>query len=585
MYLRTLSKKYKQSISDPRFQASQVRNTIDSIALLSWDEHCVECSAPHCYHHCEFYRSRLDGTCVRLEGGIQKVNGIDGPLGYGVRCEFRKWAKLETKYSGLFLSPKKARRMDCFWHHFGKVSLGLAKAFKWIDPSMKPYGFYLYLRDRYISNQKPNATKADTFFINSYLEGKELVPLLIQINSAERVLFSKIEQLHKGENNISISIDFDIPSGSRIIISPIDETNTILYFRWLDILSTKKTDTSHAAKVKVVAWDLDNTLWQGTLVNQETLSVNAKAVETIKQLDERGILNTIVSKNDESEALSQLKAFGLMDYFVCPAINWGQKSENLKHIAQSLNLDLNAFAFIDDNIREQDEVAQALPSVRVFSEKEIDRLLERSEFDVPITEVSRNRRKLYQQEALRKTAEESFSDDYDAFLRSLCMQLKREEITKKNKERCYELLNRSNQLNLSTNRYSREEYDELLQDDSYLCYAYRVIDRFGDYGIVAFLSIHIINQQACIEDFVISCRIAKKKVEQAIITSLKTILLDRDIHSIDAVLKVTKKNSPLMEVFSQLPFDIIKKNEEIIHYRLNNIDSLQDSRIIQIEDR
>ena len=284
------------------------------------------------------------------------------------------------------------------------------------------------------------------------------------------------------------------------------------------------------------------------------------------------------------EALAQIEEFSLRDYFLYPAINWGQKSENLKEIAEQLNLGVNSFAFVDDNVREREEVIHALPMVRVFADTEIGDLLCKEEFDVPITETSKKRRLLYLEDAKRNTLKATYSDNYDDFLRSLEMVLTVERISDKNRERCYELLSRSNQLNLSTNRYTEEEYDALLNNPSNICLAFRVADKFGDYGIVSFMSLHIEGMMARIMDLVISCRIAKKKVENAIVRSLKPLLVEKGVVSIEAQLIVTKKNSPLVSVFKDLPFDIIDESPELIHYQLKNVEDIDDDNIIAIEN-
>lgn len=558
----------------------------EELALLDWEEHCVECSPPYCYNNCENYISRIDRKCVRLKGGIIKVDSINGPLGYGVKCIFRKWAKLETKWSGLLLPISENIKKDEKWHNAGNFFMGIASYLKLISPTLKPYGAYIKYRNDWFKGLNHSYLQPNIFYINCYLVDKDEVPLMIQIDNHEKIFLTKIEKLKKGENCISINIDFQIPLGARIFVTPLDESDTTIYFRWLDIFKGSiPIDEQPAPKVKVVAWDLDNTLWHGILVNDNGVILNQNAVDVLKELDKRGILNTIVSKNDESNAMQMIESLGLKDYFLYPAINWGQKSENIKVIAKHLNLGINSFAFIDDNVRERDEVSQSLPCVRVFADTEIDTLLNRNEFDVPITETSQKRRLLYMEDAKRVSIKEKFGDDYDGFLRSLEMKLIKEPIIDDNRSRCFELLSRSNQLNLSTNRYNDAEYEALLKNESMLCRAIRVSDKYGDYGVVAFVSVRIDGCTAYINDLVISCRIAKKKVEKAIIISIKDDLQRRNVNTLNANLIITKKNSPLVEVFSQLPFDIVEKDNCHILYSIKEISILNDDGIIKLEER
>lgn len=561
--------------------SEQTQIKVDKIMFCNWEEHCVECSPPYCYHNCAIYESRIDGRCVRIQNGIQMVRGIDGVRGYGIKCEFRKWAKLETIYSG---------RLLILWRDlmYDKINRMIARLCK---------GKYSYklidgCRRHLFSWAKARIPEEfDFFYVDCFLSNKDNVQLLVQMDNAERIIYTHIFRLTKGENVLKIAPPKGLSVGSRIFITPIEETNTIIYFRWLDFVKVKEhsnalTDMKEdlfADKVKVVAWDLDNTLWKGTLINNDKIEINQDALKVIQEFDKRGILNTICSKNDYSVATAKLRELGIIDYFLYPAINWGQKSENLKAIAQQLNLGINAFAFIDDNVREREEVKQALPMVRVFSDTEITSLLNKDCFDVPITETSSKRRLLYMEDAERNELKAYYNNNYDDFLRSLGMVLTVEYVDYNNKERCYELLSRSNQLNLSTNRYTREEYDCLLSNHHNVCLAFRVSDKFGDYGIVAFMSLSIQQSTAKIIDFVISCRIAKKKVENAIIFSLRDLLGNKGVKSIVADLIKTKKNSPLIDVFKELPFVTLSENSESIQYQLNNLSTIGDEGIIQIK--
>jgi FkbH-like protein len=305
-------------------------------------------------------------------------------------------------------------------------------------------------------------------------------------------------------------------------------------------------------------------------------------MSVVRQLDQRGILNSIASKNDYQPAFDKLKELGVDEYFLCPAINWGQKSLNIKEIAKRLNLGINSFAFVDDNIREREEVKTALPMVRVYDEKNLLRLLECDEFNVPVSESSRKRRLSYMQEVSRMQFAENFSDDYDAYLRNLGMTLEVFAVGPQNQQRCFELVSRSNQLNLTTNRYTEEEFQQLLKRDDVAAFAFGCKDKFGDYGIISFLSLQIDGSEGRITDFVVSCRVAKKKVENAIITSLKEPLAARGIQRLKAMLIRTKKNGPLSEVFRDLPFNVVSDDERQTVYELPDLQKITDSGIIKI---
>ena len=550
---------------------------IDKLVLSNWEEHCVECSPPYCYHNCPNYKRRIDGRCVRIHNGIKKIDGINGPFGYGIKCQFRKWAKIETIFSEKNIDVEKAQKLD-------KINRFISSLCK----TSWAYKLVSGVRRKWYYLTKPSINfEVDCLYINCFLVEKESVPLLVQIDDGN-VLYTHIHTLKRGENSIVIKVDnIKINKGARAFLTPLQEDDTTIYFRWLDfIVESKQFDTELPAdKVKVVAWDLDNTLWGGTLINDSCVKLNETAVKVIMELDKRGILNTICSKNNEREAIAKLQEFGLLDYFLYPAINWGQKSENLKLIAKELNLGINSFAFVDDNIREREEVAQALPMVRIYDETTVNKILSLAEFDVPVTETSTKRRLLYQEDAKRKVLQAQYADNYDDFLRSLNMVLTLERVDQNNKERCFELLSRSNQLNLSTNRYTKEEFEQLLSDINSMCFAFRVKDKFGDYGVVSFVSLEVKDDVATIKDLVISCRIAMKKVENSIIISLCPYLKKKNVKEVVANLIRTKKNSPLISLFDDLPFDKIEETEEIICYRMNDISAIVDEKIISINDQ
>ena len=124
---------------------------------------------------------------------------------------------------------------------------------------------------------------------------------------------------------------------------------------------TDKTSTTKPRAVKVLVWDLDETLWSGTLIEGDDVRPRPGVPETLEALDSRGILHSIASKNDPDMALARLRELGLHDYFLYPQIGWSTKSSGIRKIAESINVGLDAIAFIDDQPFERDEVAHALP--------------------------------------------------------------------------------------------------------------------------------------------------------------------------------------------------------------------------------
>src|SRR5262249_32601793 len=142
------------------------------------------------------------------------------------------------------------------------------------------------------------------------------------------------------------------PKG-RILVSLANDREARLVFTWLDFVSLAPAPTAPsdkpkpkakpAKKAKCVVWDLDNTLWQGVIgdAGPENVSPNVAVLEMIRALDERGIVQSIASKNTYEIAWAKVESLGLADYFLYPAIHWGPKSESLKGIADELNINVD----------------------------------------------------------------------------------------------------------------------------------------------------------------------------------------------------------------------------------------------------
>ncbi len=145
--------------------------------------------------------------------------------------------------------------------------------------------------------------------------------------------------------------------------------------------------------VKCVVWDLDHTVWDGILLEDERVELRPGIAGILAELDARGILQSVASRNDHDRAMARLEALGIADYFLYPHVNWNAKGENVAAIAQKLNIGLDTFLFIDDQPFEREEVAFACPAVRTLDAADLADLLDRPELNPEfITEDSRNRR-------------------------------------------------------------------------------------------------------------------------------------------------------------------------------------------------
>jgi FkbH-like protein len=179
--------------------------------------------------------------------------------------------------------------------------------------------------------------------------------------------------------------------------------------------------------------------------------------------------------------------------------------------------------------------------------------------------MSRKRRLTYLAQVQREQAQESFGGDYDAFLRSCEMRMRVfRPATEAERRRCLELVQRTNQLNLSARRYSAEEFEALLATDGVLSVAFDCRDRFGHYGVVGFASVDERGDTPRLLDLVISCRVAQKRVEHTFFEWLAERERGRGASTLEAELVSTPRNGPLRRVLDELPFEAAAASDDTV---------------------
>jgi FkbH-like protein len=306
----------------------------------------------------------------------------------------------------------------------------------------------------------------------------------------------------------------------------------------LDIKAAARAMRGQIRKIAVL--DLDDTLWGGIVgdVGWENLQLGGhhpvgeafvSFQRALKALTNRGVVLGIVSKNSETVALEAIDRHPEMILrrgdFAAWRINWEDKARNLIDLMRELNLGLDAAVFIDDSAVERARVRQALPDVLV-PEWPADKLLyekalaELTCFDTfAISEEDRARTKMYASERLRHSSRTS-TQSLEDYLASLNLRVHIEPLGADNVKRAAQLLNKTNQMNLRTRRLSELEFLEFCQGETVSAYCYRVSDRFDDYGLTGLASVKLVDGSAQVLDFVLSCRVMGRGVEQVIVHSL-----------------------------------------------------------------
>lgn len=269
----------------------------------------------------------------------------------------------------------------------------------------------------------------------------------------------------------------------------------------------------NCGRIKCVVWDLDGTIWNGSLLENRDVELKAGIVEIIETLDARGILQSVASKNDYDVAWPILESLGLSQFFLHPQIVWSSKADSIQAICERLGIGMDTLAFIDDRIEERDEVKYFLPQVTVINAADFANLL-----DLPslqprvITSEARERRKMYQAEISRSAAEGKFTGTRDKFLQTLGMKMVITRAYKDDLSRVEELTLRTNQLNTTGRTYSYEELEAFASSPDHLLLVAKLDDCYGSYGTIGLTLVEKSSAAWTIQLLIMSCRVITRGV-------------------------------------------------------------------------
>jgi FkbH-like protein len=275
------------------------------------------------------------------------------------------------------------------------------------------------------------------------------------------------------------------------------------------------TILSSMESIKLVVWDLDETFWKGTLSEEGAEPIQAN-IDLVKELTNRGIINSIASKNDFDLAKKKLLELGIWSYFVFPAIEWKPKGILIKQIIENLQLrDVNVL-FLDDNHMNLNEAIFYSPNLHVKSEEFVDEILTHPAFQ---GKIDKDHTRLKQYKILEEKSISKFNFDSNIeFLKDSEIKLQLITDISDHAGRLQELIARSNQLNFTKIRIDDEALNNLIENPDLENVAIRVFDKYGDYGIVGFYSYD--RQSHRLDHFVFSCRILNLGVPQFIFNKL-----------------------------------------------------------------
>jgi FkbH-like protein len=324
---------------------------------------------------------------------------------------------------------------------------------------------------------------------------------------------------------------------------------------------------------KCLILDLDNTLWGGVVgddgVQNLILGRDHPVGEAfldfqryVKDLQRRGVILAVCSKNDAENAKEGFShpdsILKLEDFSVFKA-NWNPKPENIREIAEELNIGLDSLVFVDDNPAERALVADQLPEVAVPEVgSDVSRFAEALEHDryfevEKVVQDDLNRAAYYNSNAQRSADQAGFRD-YGEFLASLEMTAEVAPFSSVYLERITQLINKTNQFNLTTRRYTSAEVEAVSQDPAFITLYGRLADRFGDNGLVSILIGHVLGETVELDLWLMSCRVLSREMEFAMFDALVEQCQARSIRRIVGVYIPSKKNSMVADHYAGLGF-------------------------------
>jgi len=329
---------------------------------------------------------------------------------------------------------------------------------------------------------------------------------------------------------------------------------------------------------KAIALDLDNTLWggvigddgpEGIVIGNETPTGMAytEFQSYLKQLQQQGVLLNVNSKNQEEIAVKGFErpeSILKKEDFISFKANWQPKSRNLQQMAEEINIFPDAFVFADDKPAERDIIRQQVPGAAVPELTEPEsyiRAIDRGGY-FEVTGFSaddRSRNEMYRQNAQRQAAEQMFAD-YGSYLQSLQMTGQFGAFDTAHAERITQLINKSNQFNLTTRRYTQTQVEGLIDDSGFLTMYGKLVDRFGDNGLVSVMIGSIDGEILDLQLWVMSCRILKRDMEKAMLDCFVQDAVALGIRQMRAHYYPTVKNAPVNRLCDSLGFSLVSED-------------------------
>lgn len=423
-----------------------------------------------------------------------------------------------------------------------------------------------------------------------------IFPVLSQLTLSEKVidcLYDINKRWEKALQEIEgvYIIDFNETAGIYNVLNIYDPIKDRIghqpfsdeYYAAIGTSIARKICAWRKQPFKVIALDCDNTLWKGAcgedgshgiVLDQPYLELQSFMLDRYKD----GILLVLCSKNNESDVFEVFTNHPGMilrkDHFAAWKINWNSKSENLRNLAEDLNLCLDSFIYIDDSTAECFEVMANCPEVLTLNlPKSSDKIYEFLKhvwaFDrFKITAEDKIRTEMYASERKRLEFHRKVIT-LEEYLKNLDLKVSMNLMDITNLSRIAQLTQRTNQFNMSTIRRNEQELLEIYSMPNYKCWVIEAADRFGEYGLIGTIITFEKEDRLIIDTFLLSCRILGRNVEIALMRGLGEYCREKKLNMLQAEFYPTSKNKPFLEFLKRTDWKMCEEHEGSFTYTLS----------------
>ncbi|WP_455757120.1 HAD-IIIC family phosphatase [Sulfurimonas sp.] len=348
---------------------------------------------------------------------------------------------------------------------------------------------------------------------------------------------------------------------------------------------------------KCLVLDLDNTCWGGVIgddgISNIQIGLDTATAEShtafqkyVKELNNRGVTLAVCSKNDfltAKEGFSHPDTVLKFDDFTSFQANWEHKHHSIITIAQEININTDSLIFVDDNAVERDLVRSQVSNIEVPDIGEdivyyIDHIDKNGYFE-PVSLLSEdiNRNQYYQENKLREEKQVTFKS-YDDFLVDLKMVAEIKSFSQFYTDRIGQLINKTNQFNLTTRRYTVGEIENITIDNEYIKLYGKLTDKYGSNGLISVIIGQIKEQSCYIDLFIMSCRVLKRGMEYAMLDALIKQCEEKNLYEIIGYYFKTPKNAMVSNLYNTFGFHLIFLDEDKSIWKLIVKDYQRENR-------